>query len=187
MSKIDSGMMGPNLRMNTQMTTARQTPNTSFGARVQNGLNSTVGAVGAGVGAVAGFVPGAGIVSAAVSSAQTFSGASGSGMAGGPYVGVMNTGSGAVPSTNLPGTGTGMPSTGGSASTIGTSVGSSAGGGSVGDQLNMNGSLKSMMDDNVKLLNMQSAMQHESQLFTAVSNVMKSRHDTTKNSIGNIR
>ncbi|NNB89308.1 hypothetical protein HJC10_40190 [Corallococcus exiguus] len=186
MAKIDSGMMGPNLRMNTQMTTARQTPNTSFGARVQNGLNSTVGAVGAGVGAVAGFVPGAGIVSAAVSSAQTFSGASGSGMQGGPYVGVMNTGSGAVPSTNLPGVGgSGLPSTGGSTS-LGTSVGSSSGG-SVGDQLNTNGSLKSMMDDNVKLLNMQSAMQHESQLFTAVSNVMKSRHDTTKNSIGNIR
>ncbi|CAM4503123.1 hypothetical protein HRD49_42730 [Corallococcus exiguus] len=186
MSKIDSGMMGPNLRMNTQMTTARQTPNTSFGARVQNGLNSTVGAVGAGVGAVAGFVPGAGIVSAAVSSAQTFSGASGSGMQGGPYVGVMNTGSGAVPSTNLPGVGgSGLPSTGGSTS-LGTSVGTSSGG-SVGDQLNTNGSLKSMMDDNVKLLNMQSAMQHESQLFTAVSNVMKSRHDTTKNSIGNIR
>ncbi|MBN8466553.1 hypothetical protein JYJ95_08515 [Corallococcus exiguus] len=186
MAKIDSGMMGPNLRMNTQMTTARQTPNTSFGARVQNGLNSTVGAVGAGVGAVAGFVPGAGIVSAAVSSAQTFSGASGSGMQGGPYVGVMNTASGAVPSTNLPGVGgSGLPSTGGSTS-LGTSVGTGAGG-SVGDQLSTNGSLKSMMDDNVKLLNMQSAMQHESQLFTAVSNVMKSRHDTTKNSIGNIR
>lgn len=182
--KIDSGMMGPNLRMNTQMTTARQTPNTSFGARVQNGLNNTVGAVGAGVGAVAGFVPGAGIVSAAVSSAQTFSGAAGSGMAGGPYVGVMSTGSGAVPSTNLPGAGSGLPVSGGS-TTIGTSVGSSTG--TVSDQLTNNGSLKTMMDDNVKLLNMQSAMQHESQLFTAVSNVMKSRHDTTKNSIGNIR
>lgn len=184
--KIDSGMMGPNLRMNTQMTTARQTPNTSFGARVQNGLNSTVGAVGAGVGAVAGFVPGAGIVSAAVSSAQTFSGASGSGMQGGPYVGVMNTGSGAVPTTNLPGPGTGM-STGGSSTALGTSVGGAGSGGQVSDQLNMNSSLKTMMDDNVKLLNMQQAMQHESQLFTAVSNVMKSRHDTTKNSIGNIR
>ncbi|MGE6762461.1 hypothetical protein D7X55_39360 [Corallococcus sp. AB049A] len=185
MAKIDSGMMGPNLRMNTQMTTARQTPNTSFGARVQNGLNSTVGAVGAGVGAVAGFVPGAGIVSAAVSSAQTFSGASGSGMQGGPYVGVMNTASGAVPSTNLPGAGTGMP-TGGSTS-LGTSVGGASSGGQVSDQLTNNSSLKTMMDDNVKLLNLQSAMQHESQLFTAVSNVMKSRHDTTKNSIGNIR
>ncbi|MBN9683759.1 MULTISPECIES: hypothetical protein [unclassified Corallococcus] len=187
MAKIDSGMMGPNLRMNTQMTTARQTPNTSFGARVQNGLNSTVGAVGAGVGAVAGFVPGAGIVSAAVSSAQTFSGASGSGMQGGPYVGVMNTASGAVPSTNLPGVGgSGLPSTGGSTG-LGTSVGGGASGGQVSDQLNNNSSLKTMMDDNVKLLNLQSAMQHESQLFTAVSNVMKSRHDTTKNSIGNIR
>ncbi|RKH43147.1 hypothetical protein [Corallococcus llansteffanensis] len=182
MSKIDSGMMGPNLRMNTQMTTARQTPNTSFGARVQTGLNNAAGVVGAGVGAVAGFVPGAGIVSAAVSSAQTFSGAAGSGMAGGPYAGVVNTGSGAVPTTSMPGTGTGIPGTGGS-STLGTSVG----GGSVGDQVNGNYSLKSMMDDNQKMLAMQSAMQHESQLFTAVSNVMKSRHDTTKNSIGNIR
>ncbi|RKG82940.1 hypothetical protein [Corallococcus terminator] len=181
--KIDSGMMGPNLRMNTQMTTARQTPNTSFGARVQNGLNNAAGVVGAGVGSVAGFVPGAGIVSAAVSSAQTFSGAAGSGMAGGPYAGVMNTGSGAVPTTSMPGTGAGIPGTGGS-STLGTSAG---GAGGVSDSLTNNGSLKAMMDDNVKLLNMQSAMQHESQLFTAVSNVMKSRHDTTKNSIGNIR
>ena len=59
-----------------------------------------------GVGAVAGFVPGAGIVSAAVSSAQTLGNTSGSGM-GGPYAGALSAGAGAVSSTSIPGTGTG--------------------------------------------------------------------------------
>ncbi|MBU8895009.1 hypothetical protein DRW03_01960 [Corallococcus sp. H22C18031201] len=184
--KIDGGMMGPsNMRLNTQMTTARQTPNTTFGARVQSGLNNAAGAVGAGVGAVAGMVPGGSIVSAAVSSAQTFSGSAGSGIAGGPYAGTMSAGagsasllagSGAVASTNVGGS-TGSPST----------LGTSGVGGSVGDQVNGNFSLGQMQNDNVKLLNLQAAMQHESQVFTAVSNVMKSRHDTIKNSIGNVR
>jgi hypothetical protein len=188
--KIDGGMMGPNVNLSTQMTTARQTPNTTFGARVQSGLNNAAGAVGAGVGAVAGMVPGAGIVSAAVSSAQTFSGVSGSGIAGGPYAGAAGSGgglgagsmsmlSGAVPSTGIPGTGTG----GTNSSTLGTGTAS----GSVGDQVNGNFSLSQMQNDNVKLLNMQASIQHESQLFTAISNVMKSRNDTIKNSISNVR
>lgn len=38
-----------------------------------------------------------------------------------------------------------------------------------------------------KLLKIQMAMQRENQVFTSVSNVLKTRHDTAKNSIGNIR
>jgi hypothetical protein len=37
------------------------------------------------------------------------------------------------------------------------------------------------------LLKLQMKMQSESRVFTSVSNVLKSRHDTVKNSIGNIR
>ena len=37
------------------------------------------------------------------------------------------------------------------------------------------------------LLKIQMRMQNENQLFTSVSNVLKTRHDTVKNSIGNIR
>lgn len=41
--------------------------------------------------------------------------------------------------------------------------------------------------DNAKLLQVQIAMQRENQVFTSVSNVLKTKHDTTKNSIGNIK
>lgn len=37
------------------------------------------------------------------------------------------------------------------------------------------------------LLKLQSQMQHENRAFTSVSNVLKTRHDTVKNTIGNIR
>lgn len=37
------------------------------------------------------------------------------------------------------------------------------------------------------LLKVQMAMQRENQIFTSVSNVLKTRHDTVKNAIGNVR
>lgn len=38
-----------------------------------------------------------------------------------------------------------------------------------------------------ELLAVQMSMQRENQVFSSVSNVLKTRHDTVKNSIGNIR
>ena len=38
-----------------------------------------------------------------------------------------------------------------------------------------------------QLLAVQMSMQRENQVFSSVSNVLKTRHDTAKNSIGNIR
>ncbi len=40
---------------------------------------------------------------------------------------------------------------------------------------------------NQQMIKLQMAMQRENTLFTSVSNVLKTRHDTVKNSIGNIR
>ena len=40
---------------------------------------------------------------------------------------------------------------------------------------------------NTKLLQVQMSMQRENEIFTSVSNVLKTRHDTVKNSIANIR
>ena len=40
---------------------------------------------------------------------------------------------------------------------------------------------------NSSFLKLQTRMQRENQAFTAVSNVLKTRHDTVKNSIGNIK
>lgn len=185
MAKIDN-MMGPGVRLSTHVTTARQTPNTGFGARLQSGLNNAAGAVGTGVGAVAGMIPGGQIVSAAVSSMHTLSSNNGSGS--GPYAGVMSTAVGV-------GGGTAMPAMGG----VGVSgvVGGMAGGGVAGsgatlngsttDTVNGNFSLNKMAEENSKLLNLQASIQQESQTFTAISNVMKSRHDCIKNSITNVR
>lgn len=191
MAKIDN-MMGPGVRLSTNVTTARQTPNTGFGARLQNGLNSAAGAVGTGVGAVAGMIPGGQIVSAAVSSVHTLSNNSGSGST--PYAGVMSTavgmGGGAAPSMGG-GVAAGISGVaGGITGGVGGGVagpGTGALGTSTSETVGGNFSLNQMAAENSKLLNLQAAIQQESQTFTAISNVMKSRHDCIKNSISNVR
>ncbi len=45
----------------------------------------------------------------------------------------------------------------------------------------------SMMQDNMAFLQLQQQMQSENQRFTTLSNVLKARHETAKNSINNIR
>ena len=41
--------------------------------------------------------------------------------------------------------------------------------------------------ESAAILKLQISMQRENQVFTSVSNVLKTRHDTAKNAIGNIR
>ena len=43
------------------------------------------------------------------------------------------------------------------------------------------------MSFNLQYLQLQSQMQHENRSYTAISNIMKTKHDTVKNSISNIR
>lgn len=42
-------------------------------------------------------------------------------------------------------------------------------------------------DFNMQYLQLQSRLQHENRQYTAISNVMKTKHDTVKNSISNVR
>jgi hypothetical protein len=42
-------------------------------------------------------------------------------------------------------------------------------------------------DDNMHYLELQERISHESRTFSALSNVLKARHETVKNAIGNIR
>jgi hypothetical protein len=46
---------------------------------------------------------------------------------------------------------------------------------------------ETQMSFNLQYLQLQSQMQHENRTYTAVSNIMKTKHDTVKNSISNIR
>jgi hypothetical protein len=43
------------------------------------------------------------------------------------------------------------------------------------------------MSFNLQYLQLQQQMQNENRSYTAVSNIMKTKHDTVKNSISNIR
>lgn len=46
---------------------------------------------------------------------------------------------------------------------------------------------ETQMSFNLQYLQLQSQMQHESRSYTAISNIMKTKHDTVKNSISNVR
>jgi hypothetical protein len=46
---------------------------------------------------------------------------------------------------------------------------------------------EAQMSFNLQYLQLQSQMQHENRSYTAVSNIMKTKHETVKNSISNIR
>lgn len=46
---------------------------------------------------------------------------------------------------------------------------------------------ETQMSFNLQFLQLQSKMQHENRSYTAISNIMKTKHDVVKNSISNIR
>jgi hypothetical protein len=185
------------VRMSTNLSIDRQTPKTDFGDRVNAGLSAAGNAVSSGLGVVAPMLPGGPILSAAVSSVGTVAGGSSAGQSvGGAYAGL---GSGAVGvggslSTTIGGTG--LP-TGGSTGGVSTGGGVSMGGGGSGASANMpisatdpgaGGafSVQDMAAQQGRLLNLQIAMQNENQVWSTVSNVLKVRHDTVKNTIQNV-
>ncbi len=180
-------------RLSTNMTIERQTPKRDFGDRMKAGLETAGGVLANGANVVGGLVPGGAILSAAVSSVSQLGGHNTPGSVGQAYgaTGVVNIGAGSGgvnttvgaggsnPAGNLPGFGS---TVGGSPNALGSTGGSS--GGQVGS---MNAELVNSSSESTKLLNLQIAMQRENQVFSSVSNVLKTRHDTVKNSIGNIR
>jgi hypothetical protein len=59
--------------------------------------------------------------------------------------------------------------------------------GELSQKLAANPSKDEAMSFNLQYLQLQQAMQNENRQYTAVSNIMKTKHDTVKNSISNIR
>lgn len=82
--------------------------------------------------------------------------------------------------------GEGSVGIGGAAS--GSAIGAAAGGSSQDPLLNATKNMQeTQMSFNLQYLQLQSQMQHENRSYTAISNIMKTKHDTVKNSISNIR
>ena len=67
-------------------------------------------------------------------------------------------------------------------------VGAAAGGNSQQQLLEATRQMQeTQMSFNLQYLQLQSQMQHENRSYTAISNIMKTKHDTVKNSISNVR
>jgi hypothetical protein len=67
-------------------------------------------------------------------------------------------------------------------------IGAAAGGDGQGQLLAATKQMQeTQMSFNLQYLQLQSQMQHENRSYTAISNIMKTKHDMVKNSISNIR
>ncbi len=179
---VEADGLQPNLSMNVSVD--RQTPKTDFGAYVNGALNSAGTIMSHGAALMGGSMPGAGIVSAAVSSVTGLSNMPGSTSASASYAatGVVNLGNnGGGMSTTVGGAG--------GAVTTSTSVGTpNLNAGASNNNIGMmNNEISLMAAENQKMLATQINLQRENQVFTSVSNVLKTKHDTVKNSISNIR
>ncbi len=188
-NRIDPTSSTSPVRQSTNLTIDRQTPKTDFGDRVKFGLEAAAGAVAQGAAIAAPFVPGGAIVSAAVSSvsqmsaaANNLGGGSGGGVVSAQYASGVQTvgGTGGINTTQNSTGGIGGPTPNYTAGT-GTTAGGSS---NVGQ---MNGELIRAQQENVELMKVQISMQRENQVFSTVSNVLKTRHDTVKNTIANVR
>jgi hypothetical protein len=168
MSINPAGRSG-SIQLNTNSTTTRQSPRTDFGAQVRSGMNSTANVVGGAVSTAAPMVPGGAVVSAAVNGALGGSGgASGS----------MGAQAGFAGAVDIPFGGPGL----------GTNTGTKSTGNSQQDLMNQTKDMQEMMQSfNLQYLQLQEKMQGENRSFSTVSNVMKTKHDTAKASINNVR
>ena len=124
------------------------------------------------------------VISAAVSSVSNLSNMPGGAAASAGYAatGVVNLGSGSGGMSTTVGAGGGNVTTGSSVGAPNLTQGAS--GNSVGM---MNNEVAAMTQENSKMLQVQMAMQRENTMFSSISNVLKTKHDTAKNSVGNIR
>lgn len=170
------------IQLDSSSSTVRQSPRTDFGTQVRNGISAGAGTAGAAIGVAAPFVPGAAVVSAAVTGAA--GGVSGSGGGFGAGGSAPGGGSIAAGGEQIPFNGPGL----GSAQGGSGAQGAGAGGGSQQDLLNQTKGMQEMMASfNLQYLQLQEKMQAENRSFSTVSNVMKTKHDTAKSSISNVR
>ena len=152
------------------------------------GLFLSFGITGASIAAP--FVPGGAVVTAAVSGIQQMRGAAGSAL--GSSGGALGAGGIGSPVAGGAVTG-GAASAGGSTPVVGgpntLAQGAASGGSSSTD--NLMAATRQMQEMNqsfnLQYLNLQQNMQQENRQFTMMSNIMKTKHDTAKSAINNIR
>ncbi len=156
MSRID--------QVSVTTTVPRQSQKQEFGEMLKNSLQQGAKAVGMVSGAMLQNMPGAGVVSAAVSAVTNFANQAPR-TASAASSGVINI-------------------NGGVAAGGGVAGGGLANAAASGD---MNGMVNEMRAEANRSMAMQMAMQQESREYNTISNVLKVRHDSAKAAINNIR
>jgi hypothetical protein len=150
---------GSSATMNSQTSSTRTTPSTSFGTLVRTGVASGAGAAAGAAAVAAPFVPGGSVITAAVNG-------------GAQAMGAGNT------VNDIPGNAPGM----------GGQTGTAPTGNAQQDMLNQTKAMQEMqMSFSMQYLQLQEKMQNENRQYTTISNVLKTKHDTVKNSINNVR
>ncbi|MBE2254110.1 MAG: hypothetical protein IAE78_31570 [Myxococcus sp.] len=156
MSRID--------QVSITQTVGRQSQKQDFGEVLKTSLQQGAKAVGLVSGAVLQNMPGAGVVSAAVSAVTGFASQA-------PH-------SAAAASSGIINVGGGVASGGGG---LGGGLANAAVGGDAAGMVN------EMRAEANRSMAMQMAMQQESREYNTISNVLKVRHDSAKAAINNIR
>ncbi len=146
-------------------TTARQSQQQEFGEVLKNTLQQGAKVAGLVSGAVIQAMPGAGVVSAAVSAVTNFAN-QGPRSSAAASSGVINV-NGSVAG--------------------GQSISGGAGGANAAVSGDMNGMVNEMRAEANRSMAMQMAMQQESREYNTISNILKVRHDSAKAAINNIR
>jgi len=164
-------------RLSMTPTTDRKTQGLNFGEKVASGLQSGVGALSQGASLLGGALGGnfAGVVSAAASGIGGMTAKQGGSVSQSYAAGVsqLNMGNGVSSGASL-----------GGGSTGGVSL---TGGSSTGNVASNNSSISEGAAQMQQMIDVQVQMQRENQMFTSISNVLKTRHETAKNSISNVR
>jgi hypothetical protein len=149
-------------RLSMTASIPRQTQGKSFGEKINDGATAVAANVAQGTALIGGSIGGSSVISAAISSVNSLSHASATQYA---TAGVLNSPLSATNNqTNPANLLAGINSTG-----VGTT------------------DIAEMSRQNAQMLQVQMAMQRENTMFSSISNVLKTKHDTAKNSISNIR
>ena len=195
MSSSDINNQNKGLVANTYLkaTSGRQTQKTDAGTIFQLGLSKTAQVAGMTAGVI---YPAAGnVLLSAASTLATNADNSPSvnmGGAGGGSSALVGGGGGASASLGMVGGGSsGSPAVGGSSAPGGYlgDVAHQAAGGSASAQMMMATQQMQEMNQtfNLQYLNLQQKMQDENRSYTALSNIMKTKHDTAKNALSNLK
>lgn len=180
-SKIGSQQQG--LRVEISSSRSRQTAKTDFGTVMQTGLSRTANAVLEGGRLAAPFIPGGAVLSAAITGVGSVKSTAAGQTAIGSNANVVGSPGGAV------GTVAGGPTGTTPGATTANSVDAMAAAGDSSAVLMQETQRMQELNQsfNLQYLGLQQKMQAENRQFTTLSNIMKTKHDTAKNAISNVR